>query len=100
MGKGYGREVDYWSIGVILYIMLCGFPPFFEENNTKLFEMIKRCEYEFPSPFWDNISESAKDLIRSLLVPDPAARLNAEKILTHPWIIGTSTPRTELPNVA
>jgi calcium/calmodulin-dependent protein kinase I len=91
--------VDYWSIGVILYIMLCGFPPFFEDNNQKLFEMIKKCEYEFPSPYWDDISDSAKDLIRSLLVADPKARPTADMILAHPWIVGTSTPRVELPNV-
>jgi calcium/calmodulin-dependent protein kinase-4 len=61
--------------------------------------MIKKCEYEFPSPYWDDISDSAKDLIKSLLVADPAARLNADKILAHPWIIGTSTPRVPIPNL-
>jgi len=99
LGKGYGKEVDYWSIGVILYIMLCGFPPFFDENNQALFEMIKKCEYEFPSPFWDDISEMAKDLIRKLLVADPKARLTADEIISHPWIVGSSTPRVDLPNV-
>ena len=98
-GKAYGREVDYWSIGVILYILLCGFPPFFEENNQQLFEMIKKCEYEFPSPYWDDISDSAKDLIKSLLVADPSKRLNADMILRHPWVSGTATPRVDLPNV-
>lgn len=61
--------------------------------------MIKKCEYEFPSPYWDDISDSAKDLIKSLLVADPAARLNADKILAHPWIVGTSTPRVPIPNL-
>ena len=55
-GKGYGKEVDYWSIGIILYILLCGFPPFYEENNQKLFDMIKKGEFEFPSPYWDDVS--------------------------------------------
>lgn len=70
-GKGYGQEVDYWSIGIILYVMLCGFPPFYNENNQALFQSILDVQYEFPSPYWDNISEPAKDLIRKLLVKDP-----------------------------
>ncbi len=61
--------------------------------------MIKKCEYEFPSPYWDDVSDSAKDLIKSLLVAAPEDRLNADKILAHPWIVGTSTPRVDLPNV-
>lgn len=78
---------------------LCGFPPFYEENNQKLFEMIKKCEFDFPSPYWDDVSDMAKDLIRALLVIDPKGRLNADQILVHPWVTGESTPRTELPNV-
>lgn len=98
-GKGYGKEVDYWSIGVILYILLCGFPPFYEENNKELFDKIKTGTFEFPSPYWDDISDMAKELIKSLLVVDPSKRLNAQEILDHPWVSGDSTPRTELPNV-
>ena len=70
-GKGYGKEVDYWSIGIIVYIMLCGFPPFYDENNQKLFEAITSCTFEFPSPYWDKISDSAKDLITKILVANP-----------------------------
>jgi len=55
--KGYGKECDYWSIGVVLYILLCGFPPFYDDDNFVLFEKIKRGEYDFPSPSWDNISD-------------------------------------------
>eukprot|EP00347_Sterkiella_histriomuscorum_P012353 403368920 len=99
LGLGYGKEIDYWSIGVILYILLCGFPPFYDESNQKLFEIIKRCEIDFPSPFFDDISDMAKDLIRSLLVKDPQNRLTAEQILDHPWMVGKDTPRTELPLV-
>jgi len=98
-GKGYSYEVDYWSIGVTLYIMLCGFPPFFDESHEILFKAIQNCEFEFTSPYWDEISDSAKDLIKSILVADPETRLNAEQILAHPWIQGHSTPRVELPNV-
>jgi len=98
-GKGYGQEVDYWSIGIILYIMLCGFPPFYEENNKKLFDMITNCQYDFPSPHFDNVSESAKDLITKILVADPKSRYNAEQILAHPWIVGHSNPEDNLAEV-
>lgn len=98
-GKGYGKEVDYWSIGIILYIMLCGFPPFYDENNQELFKAILDCKYEFPSPYWDNVSDDAKDLIRRILVKDPKSRLTAEEILQHPWIIGEGTPQKQLDQV-
>lgn len=61
--------------------------------------MIKNCQFDFPSPYWDDVSDVAKDLIKSLLVRDPAARLNAEQLLSHPWVIGEGTPRKQLPNV-
>jgi len=98
-GKGYDIAVDYWSIGVIIYVMLCGFPPFSEDSNEKLFEMIKTGNYEFPSPQWDPISDYAKDLVKKLLVVDPSKRLSAEGILKHPWIVGDVTPRKNLPTV-
>eukprot|EP00831_Metopus_contortus_P024172 TRINITY_DN2112_c0_g2_i2.p1 TRINITY_DN2112_c0_g2~~TRINITY_DN2112_c0_g2_i2.p1 ORF type:complete len:274 (-),score=43.92 TRINITY_DN2112_c0_g2_i2:155-976(-) len=97
--KGYGKAVDFWSIGVILYILLCGFPPFYAENNSDLFEIIKKGEYDFPSPYWDMISDLAKDLIRNLLIVDPLKRYDADKILAHPWIVGEKTPRKQLPSV-
>jgi len=99
VGGGYDMAVDYWSIGVILYVMLCGFPPFSEETNEKLFDAIKKGEYEFPSPHWDQITDYAKDLIKKLLVVDPAKRLDADGILKHPWIVGDVTPRKGLPTV-
>jgi calcium/calmodulin-dependent protein kinase I len=98
-GKGYDIAVDYWSIGVILYVMLCGFPPFSEDSNEKLFDMIKTGNYEFPSPQWDPISDYAKDLIKKLLVVDPSKRLTADGILKHPWVVGDVTPRKNLPIV-
>jgi len=99
IGKGYGKEVDFWSIGVILYVLLCGFPPFYEETNQELFETIKKGKFDFPSPYWDDISDMAKGLIKGLLHVDPKKRMNADQILEHPWVLGEMTPRKILPNV-
>lgn len=76
---------------------LCGFPPFYDENNQTLFQMIKTCQFEFPSPYWDDISDLAKDLIKKLLTVDPQRRLDADGIMAHPWIRGEGTPREEMP---
>uniref|UniRef100_A0A3Q1HZT0 Calcium/calmodulin-dependent protein kinase IGa n=1 Tax=Acanthochromis polyacanthus TaxID=80966 RepID=A0A3Q1HZT0_9TELE len=84
--KPYNKTVDCWSIGVITYILLCGYPPFFEENETRLFSKIMRAEYAFHSPFWDDISESAKDFIRKMMEKNPTKRFTAEQALRHPWI--------------
>ncbi len=84
----YGCEVDLWSLGVILYILICGFPPFYDENNTALYDQIKRGDYTFPSPYWDNVSKLAIDIVKKLLTVDPKARLTVQQALEHPWIIG------------
>ncbi|XP_069816463.1 serine/threonine-protein kinase DCLK3 [Dendropsophus ebraccatus] len=86
--KGYGLEVDMWATGVILYILLCGFPPFRspERNHEELFETIQRGEYEFLSPYWDNISEEAKDLVSRLLMLSPLKRFTAQRVLQHSWV--------------
>uniref|UniRef100_A0A1I8IY04 Protein kinase domain-containing protein n=1 Tax=Macrostomum lignano TaxID=282301 RepID=A0A1I8IY04_9PLAT len=83
---GYGRQVDCWAIGVIAYILLCGYPPFYDENDQELFAQIKEAKYEFDSPYWDEISESAKDFIRHLMERDPASRFTCQQALQHPWI--------------
>lgn len=84
----YGPKVDMWSLGVIAYILLCGFQPFYAEDDNlmALFQSIKAAEYEFLSPYWDEVSDSAKDLISKLLVVDPEERYSAEEVLAHPWI--------------
>ena len=80
--------------------MLCGFPPFYDDNNQKLFEAITNCTYEFPSPYFDKVSDKAKDLIKKILVADPAERLNAEQILSHEWIVeqGVNNCLDEVPS--
>jgi len=85
-GTGYGRECDLWSLGVILYILLCGFPPFYHENTRELYKQIKKGQFDFPDPFWTEISKEAKDLVRKLLTVDPVKRYTADQVLSHPWI--------------
>ena len=95
--QGYDIKVDCWSLGVILYVMLCGFPPFYADDNDTLFRLIKESDFEFPSPYWDNVSDSAKDLIKNLLVVDSHKRLTTEEILKHPWLTQTNHSGTNLP---
>ncbi|KAH0627206.1 hypothetical protein JD844_002683, partial [Phrynosoma platyrhinos] len=86
--NGYGLEVDMWATGVILYILLCGFPPFrsHERDQEELFQIIQLGHFEFLSPYWDNISAAAKDLINRLLVVEPKKRYTAQQVLQHLWI--------------
>ncbi|XP_051744999.1 serine/threonine-protein kinase DCLK2 isoform X4 [Ctenopharyngodon idella] len=86
--SGYGLKVDIWAAGVITYILLCGFPPFRSENNLQedLFDQILVGRLEFPSPFWDNITDSAKELIGYMLQVNVEARYTAEDVLSHPWV--------------
>uniref|UniRef100_H2YPJ9 Protein kinase domain-containing protein n=1 Tax=Ciona savignyi TaxID=51511 RepID=H2YPJ9_CIOSA len=86
--KPYGKEVDVWSIGVIAYILLCGYPPFYDESDQKLFEQIMKAEYEFDSPYWDDISQSAKSFIGQLMHKHPHQRYTCKQALSDPWIAG------------
>ncbi|KAH8079154.1 serine/threonine kinase [Aureococcus anophagefferens] len=83
---GYNKEVDIWSLGVIAYILLCGFPPFYDENQGKLFKKIQRCQYTFTRPYWDQVSDGAKKMITTMLVVDPAKRATAQGVLDDPWM--------------
>ncbi|XP_016890997.1 serine/threonine-protein kinase DCLK2 isoform X5 [Cynoglossus semilaevis] len=86
--SGYGLKVDIWAAGVITYILLCGFPPFRSDSNLQedLFDQILEGRLDFPSPYWDNITDSAKELIGKMLQVDTEARYTAEDVLTHPWV--------------
>lgn len=86
MQKPYGKACDYWSIGVVSFILLSGTPPFYEEDNFALFEQIKACKYDFEVETWKNVSAEAKDFVSTILVADPAQRMNCEQMLQHPWM--------------
>ncbi|XP_023168776.1 calcium/calmodulin-dependent protein kinase type 1 isoform X2 [Drosophila hydei] len=86
--KPYGKAVDVWSIGVISYILLCGYPPFYDENDANLFAQILKGEFEFDSPYWDEISESAKHFIKNLMCVTVEKRYTCKQALGHPWISG------------
>ncbi|XP_020091798.1 calcium-dependent protein kinase 10-like [Ananas comosus] len=84
--KKYGPEADVWSAGVIIYILLCGVPPFWAESEQGIFEEVLHGKLDFQSEPWPSISESAKDLVRRMLVRDPKKRLTAHEVLRHPWV--------------
>ncbi|XP_073842204.1 calcium/calmodulin-dependent protein kinase I [Musca autumnalis] len=88
--RPYGKAVDIWSIGVISYILLCGYPPFYDENDANLFAQILKGEFEFDSPYWDDISDSAKDFIRHLMCVSVEKRYTCKQALAHPWISGNA----------
>ncbi|ESQ40393.1 hypothetical protein EUTSA_v10012990mg [Eutrema salsugineum] len=84
--KRYGPEADVWSAGVIVYILLSGVPPFWAESEQGIFEQVLHGDLDFTSDPWPSISESAKDLVRKMLVRDPKRRLTAHQVLCHPWV--------------
>lgn len=88
--KPYGKAVDVWSIGVISYILLCGYPPFYDENDANLFAQILKGEFEFDSPYWDEISDSAKHFIQNLMCVNVEKRYTCKKALAHAWISGNA----------
>jgi len=87
MHETYSSQVDLWSIGVIVYILLCGFPPFYGDNDAQMFRKIKAGTFKFLSPYWDPISQEAKDFVARLLVVDPKKRLTCEQALRHKWLL-------------
>jgi len=98
LNHGYDEAVDMWSIGVILYILLCGFPPFYSEKTAELFQQIINGRFDFPSPYWDKVSKEAKDLVMKLLCVDPKKRYTPQQCLEHPWILDHSD-KEKLPKI-
>lgn len=88
----YSKSVDMWALGCVLYTILCGFPPFYDENIQVLTEKVARGEYTFLSPWWDEISKPAKDLVSHLLTVDPDRRYTIDQFLAHPWITQSKAP--------
>lgn len=89
--KPYNHSVDVWAVGIISYILLCGFTPFFAETHKELFEKILHSGFDFPAPEWTDISDEAKDFIGLLLIKDPEKRFTTEKALAHPWLSGKAS---------
>lgn len=84
--RRYGKEIDIWSAGIMLYILLSGVPPFWAENEKGIFDAILKGEIDFESDPWPSISKSAKDLVRKMLNPDPKKRITSAEVLEHPWM--------------
>ncbi|OAA62875.1 calcium calmodulin-dependent protein kinase [Niveomyces insectorum RCEF 264] len=92
----YSKSVDMWALGCVLYTLLCGFPPFYDESIEVLTEKVAKGQFTFLSPWWDDISKSAQDLISHLLDVDPEKRYTITEFMNHPWIRGSGpTPRDE-----
>uniref|UniRef100_A0A6Q2YPT0 calcium/calmodulin-dependent protein kinase n=1 Tax=Esox lucius TaxID=8010 RepID=A0A6Q2YPT0_ESOLU len=89
--EAYGKPVDIWACGVILYILLVGYPPFWDEDQHKLYQQIKAGAYDFPSPEWDSVTPEAKNLINQMLTINPSKRITAQEALKHPWVSQRST---------
>lgn len=94
--KSYGPSVDVWSIGVIMYILLCGYPPFYSKTAAGMFQLIRKGEYSMDGPNWGQISDGAKHLVSRLLVLDPNDRASTQEILQHPWMAEDAAPSTAL----
>ena len=88
----YSKSVDMWALGCVLYTLLCGFPPFYDESISVLTEKVARGQYTFLSPWWDDISKSAQDLVSHLLTVDPEKRYGIDQFMQHPWIKNTKEP--------
>ncbi|KAJ4825706.1 hypothetical protein Tsubulata_001202 [Turnera subulata] len=90
MGREYGEKVDVWSAGVVLYIMLAGFPPFYGETAVEIFQAVLRGNLRFPARVFHKVSPAAKDLLKRMLCKDVSRRLSAEQVLRHPWVASAS----------
>eukprot|EP00968_Pinguiococcus_pyrenoidosus_P013442 scaffold1220_cov259-Pinguiococcus_pyrenoidosus.AAC.114 len=85
-GMGYGTQVDVWSLGCIVYILLGGYPPFYDESQPQLFRKIKAGQFKFHREYWSHVSDDAKDLINKMITVNPRERITAHDALHHSWI--------------
>jgi calcium-dependent protein kinase len=100
LSQSYTNKCDVWSIGVITYILLCGFPPFQGGNDYEIIMEVEAARVTFPSPEWDDISGVAKDFVTYLLQKDPIRRPTAKEALEHAWIADNTTPIPAIPERA
>lgn len=90
-GKVYATECDVWSLGVIMFVLLCGYPPFYAKSRQDLFRLVRAGNVVFDDAYWSKISPEAKDLIRKMLVVDVRDRYTAKQVLAHPWVTSASS---------
>lgn len=95
-GKMYDYSADMWSSGVILFILIGGYEPFYAPTDEKIFARILRNQWKFDSPFWDNISSNCKDLVSALLVRDPVKRMSAPEVLKQHWVLGIAAKEEQI----
>ena len=86
LNGSYDESCDMWSIGVITYCLLCGYPPFNADNDAQLYRKIQTCDYEFHEKYWDHLSTEAREFVSSLIEPETKRRLKPEEALKHPWL--------------
>jgi len=84
--ESYDKSVDMWGVGIITYVLLAGYPPFYADDDTQMFERILSCDYDYDDECWDDVSDLAKDFISKLIVKEPNERLTAEEAMEHPWL--------------
>lgn len=96
----YSKSVDMWAMGCVLYTLLCGFPPFYDESIQALTEKVARGQYTFLSPWWDEISAEVKDLITHLLCVNPKERYTIDQFLAHPWVKAGEKPAANIPEIS
>lgn len=91
----YDKACDLWSVGVIAYILLCGYPPFNGNDNPEVYDSVRQGTYRFPSSDWSNTSRDSRDFIRRLLQMDPRKRMTVKQALNHPWIVKNVTSSSD-----
>lgn len=92
--ESYSKSVDCFSLGCVLYTLLCGFPPFYDNDPKVLAEKVSKGEYCFLNPWWNEVSQSAKDLVSNLLTVDASKRYTIDELLNHPWILQHSDKKS------